>query len=139
MLKSFDFSKFSYQAFVYGAGTLALIFMIGPVIIGLLMSFTAGETLRFPPDGLSLRWYAALLDPVQSAPLHTAATTSGTIALFTVIGSMLFAVPAALGSPRVSGKMAGVVELLLLSPLVLPTVIYGITALIAATAVGLRT
>lgn len=139
MLKSFDVSKFSYQVLVFGAGTLALIFMIGPVFIGLLMSFTAGETLRFPPEGLSLRWYAALLDPVQSAPLHTAATTSAIIALCTVVGSMLFAVPAALGSPRVSGWMAGVVELLLLSPLVLPTVVYGIAALIAATAVGLRT
>ena len=41
---------------------IALVFLVAPTAIVLLTSFTASESLRFPPAGLSLRWYAALLD-----------------------------------------------------------------------------
>ena len=54
-----------YRIFVYGVGGLAMLYLIAPIVIALVMSFTAGQTLQFPPQGLSLRWYAALLDPVR--------------------------------------------------------------------------
>src|SRR5256885_1066966 len=52
---------------VFGAlAAVAIVFLIAPTIIVLLTSFTASQSLRFPPDGLSLRWYWALLDASQS-------------------------------------------------------------------------
>ena len=51
---------------VFGVlAAIAIVFLIAPTIIVLLTSFTATESLKFPPQGYSLRWYAALLDADQ--------------------------------------------------------------------------
>jgi putative spermidine/putrescine transport system permease protein len=134
-----DLSRLTYRAVVVGLGSLGLVIMAGPVLLGLLMSFTGGQTLRFPPDGLSLRWYEALADTVRSEPIHRAAATSLQIAAFAVVGVMLFAVPAAIGTLRLSRKSLVGVEAVLLAPLVLPSLVYGFGALIAATMIGLGT
>ena len=69
-----------YGFVVRGLGWCAIAFMVAPVFVGLAMSFTAGQTLKFPPDGFSLRWYRALFDPALSAPIHTAIWNSLKIA-----------------------------------------------------------
>jgi putative spermidine/putrescine transport system permease protein len=127
----------AYRLFVYGLGGLAIAFMVAPVAVGLAMSFTAGQTLKFPPDGLSLRWYAALLDPEQSAPIHTAILHSVQIAVLTVLGAVLLAAPAAYGVTRLKPGASAAVEPLMLAPLVLPSLVYGLAALIASGRVGL--
>ncbi|MBL0932594.1 MAG: ABC transporter permease [Alphaproteobacteria bacterium] len=127
-----------YRIAVYGLGWLAVAFMVAPVAVGLVMSFTAGQTLKFPPDGFSLRWYTALFDPVRSAPIHAAIWNSLQIAVLTVLGAFLFAMPAAYGATRLKGKVSAIVEPLMLAPLVLPTLVYGLAALIAFSNIGLR-
>lgn len=127
----------TYRLFVYGGGGLAILFMVAPVLVGLAMSFTAGQTLKFPPDGLSLRWYRILLDPAESAPIHKAIGHSLQIAVLAVLGALLVAVPAAYGTTRLRPKLAAAVEPLMLAPLVLPTLVYGLAALIAAGRIGL--
>ena len=137
MLEGRHFSDWTYRAFVYGVGALAIAFMVAPVAVGLTMSFTAGQTLKFPPDGFSLRWYQALLDPAQSAPIHTAVWHSLQIAVCAVVGAVLLAAPAAYGVTRLSRSASAAVEPLMLAPLVLPSLVYGLAALIAAGRVGL--
>ena len=127
-----------YGLLVHGIGWLAVAFLIAPIAIALLMSLTAGQTLRFPPQGLSLRWYAALFDPVRSATEQTAALNSLEIAVLAVLGSFLIAAPAAIGITRLRRRRALVLEPLLLAPLVLPSLVYGLAALVVANAVGLR-
>lgn len=127
----------AYTLFVFGFGGLAIAFMVLPVVLGLMMSFTDGRTLKFPPEGFSLRWYQALLDPVQSAPIHTAARNSIEIALWAVAGALCLAVPASYGVVRTPRRIVSLVEPLFLAPLVLPSLIYGLAALIAASLVGL--
>ena len=127
-----------YGLLVHGIGWLAVAFLIAPIAIALLMSLTAGQTLRFPPQGLSLRWYAALLDPVRSATEQTAALNSLEIAVLAVLGSFLIAAPAAIGITRLRRRRALVLEPLLLAPLVLPSLVYGLAALVVANAIGLR-
>ncbi len=138
MVKRFRFDEFAYRAAVGGLGGLAIVFMVAPVLVGLAMSFTDGNTLKFPPDGFSLRWYQALLDPVRSGPLHVAIWNSLMIAALAVVGAFLFAVPAAYGAARLAPRAAAAVEPLMLAPLVLPTLVYGLAALIAFSAIGLR-
>jgi putative spermidine/putrescine transport system permease protein len=42
---------------VFGAlAAIAIVFLVAPTLIMLLTSFTASQSLKFPPDGLSLRW-----------------------------------------------------------------------------------
>ncbi len=127
-----------YKLFVFGFGTLCVVYMAGPIVVAIAMSFTGGQTLRFPPEGFSLKWYEALLDPVRSSTEHIAAFNSLKIAAAAVIGALLFAVPAAIGVSRVRRGTAGTIEPLLLLPLVLPSLVYGLAALIVAGFLGIR-
>ena len=45
-----------YKIFVFGFGTLCVIYLVAPIVIDLMMSFTSGQTLKYPPQGFSLRW-----------------------------------------------------------------------------------
>ena len=127
-----------YKLFVFGFGTLCVAFMAAPILLAIVMSFTGGQTLRFPPEGFSLRWYEALLDPVRSSTEHIAAFNSLKIAGAAVIGALLFAVPASIGVSRVRRRTASSVEPLLILPLILPSLVYGIAALIVASFFGIR-
>jgi putative spermidine/putrescine transport system permease protein len=46
---------------------LTLTFLIGPFIIIIFAGASAGESLAFPPDGLSLRWYLKVFT-IESFP-----------------------------------------------------------------------
>ena len=127
-----------YKLFVYGVGGAGVLFLILPILLTILMSITSGQTLHFPPKGLSLHWYAALLNPAVSQTEQVAAFNSLKIAALAVVGSFLVAVPAAIGMTRVRGRAAALIEPLLLAPLVLPSLVYGLAALIVANAIGLR-
>lgn len=127
----------SYWVFVLGLGGLAVLYMIAPIVIALMMSFTDGATLRFPPQGYGLRWYRALLDPVRSAPIHIAAVNSLTIAAWATLGTALIAAPAAYAISRMRARSATVLEPVLLSPLVLPSLVYALGALLVISNLGL--
>ncbi len=127
-----------YKLFVFGFGSLCVAFMAAPIVLAVSMSFTSGQTLRFPPEGFSLKWYEALLDPVRSSTEHIAAFNSLKIAGAAVLGALIFAVPAAIGVSRVRRRTANAVEPLLILPLVLPSLVYGLAALIVASFFGIR-
>lgn len=127
-----------YKLFVYGFGTLCVIYLVAPIVIALMMSFTCGQTLKYPPQGFSLRWYEALLDPVRSATEQTAAWNSLKIAGLAVLGALLFAVPATIGMTRMKRRSVSTIEPLLLAPLVLPSLVYGLAALIVANFIGFQ-
>ncbi len=110
-----------YRFFVYGIGGLVTTFMILPIFLTLLMSVTSGQTLRFPPEGLSLHWYADLLNPVISHTEQVATFNSLKIAVLAVLGSFCLTVPAAIGMTHLRGRTAVFLEPVLLAPLVLPS------------------
>ena len=125
-------SSLSYKLFVFGAGGACLLLMIAPVIVSLLLSFTAGRTLQFPPPGLSLQWYQRLFDPVASKQIHISAWNSVQIALLAMGMAFVITVPAAYGMARIRPRLANALEPILLAPLVLPSLVFGIALLITA-------
>ncbi|HTE79818.1 MAG TPA: ABC transporter permease, partial [Reyranella sp.] len=117
---------------------LGILILIGPVLIVITTSFTTSQTLRFPPPDFSLRWYRELFDPVRSAQIHVAALNSVWVAgLATAIGAV-FSVPAALAIARAARPSAKLLEASFLSPLILPTLSYGLAALMFFSVVGIR-
>lgn len=126
------FSSLTYGALVYGLGAVCLAFMVAPVIVSVVMSFTSGMTLKFPPPGLSLQWYARLIDPTYSDQIHVSAWNSVEIALLTVMMAALITVPASYGMVRIRTRLANTLEPILLAPLVLPSLVFGIALLITA-------
>jgi putative spermidine/putrescine transport system permease protein len=124
---STDWEALSLRA-VFGAlAAIAIVFLVGPTVIMLLTSFTASQSLRFPPDGLSLRWYAALLDADQ---MQAAAWNSLVVAFWTTVLSVVLGTAAALGIARSRSPLARACDVLFMSPLLLPALAFGFAALI---------
>ncbi|MFM0715707.1 ABC transporter permease subunit [Paraburkholderia strydomiana] len=53
--------RLSFNAVMGLMGGIGLLMLIGPTLIVLVTSLTSGYSLKFPPPGLSLRWYQALI------------------------------------------------------------------------------
>ncbi len=128
----------SYQLVVGVLATLAILVLVGPVIVVLLTSLTTSASLKFPPPGLSPRWYFALFDSVNSHHIHTAAYNSLWVAGVATLAATLLAVPAALAIARLKNKSARALEAAFLAPLILPTLAYGLATLMFFTLLGLR-
>ncbi|PZU94819.1 MAG: ABC transporter permease [Chelatococcus sp.] len=132
------FGDVTYRWVVGLLAGLGILILVAPVAIVIVTSFTTSQTLRFPPPGFSLRWYQELLDPVRSAPIHTAAWNSVWVAgVATAIGAVL-SVMAALAIARVTRPSARFLEAGFLSPLVLPSLSYGLAALMFFSVLGIR-
>jgi putative spermidine/putrescine transport system permease protein len=113
---------------VFGTlAAIALVFLVAPTIIVLLTSFTASESLKFPPAGYSLRWYRALLDADQ---MQAAAWNSLVVAVWTTIVSVVLGTAGALAIARSDARWARVCDVLFMSPLILPALAFGFAALI---------
>jgi putative spermidine/putrescine transport system permease protein len=114
---------------------VALVFLVAPTAIVLLTSFTSSESLRFPPAGLSFRWYAALLDADQ---LQRAAWNSLVVAFWATLISATLGTAAALAIARSQAALMRAADLLFMSPLLLPALAFGFAALIFIHKLGLR-
>ena len=112
---------------------IAMVFLIAPTVIVLLTSFSSSESLRFPPPGLSLRWYYALIDADQ---MKRAAWNSLVIAVSTTILSVVLGVAAALAIARSGARWVKAADLMFMSPLVLPALAFGFAALVYINKLG---
>src|SRR3954451_23999221 len=72
---------------------IALVVIIAPSLVVLIVSFTNGFSLKFPPPGYSARWYVELWDAWQ---LHFAARNSFVVGISSTGLSIVLGVPAAL-------------------------------------------
>ena len=75
-------------------------YLIAPTVIVLGASFTNTAQIRFPPAGLTLRWYSEILS--NGSTWH-ALTNSLYVALISVVISLVAGVPAAMALPKLSG------------------------------------
>src|ERR671936_56063 len=122
MRSALDWEALSIRL-VFGAlAAVAIVFLVGPTLIVLLTSFTASQSLKFPPDGLSLRWYAALIDADQ---MQAAAWNSLVVAFWTTAVSVVLGTAAALGIARSRSAFARASDVLSMTPLLLPALAFG--------------
>lgn len=112
---------------------IALVFLIAPTLIVLITSFTASQSLKFPPEHLSLRWYAALWDADQ---MQRAAWNSLVIAFWTTLISVVLGTAASLAIARSRSKLVRAADVLFMSPLLLPALAFGFAALIFINKLG---
>jgi putative spermidine/putrescine transport system permease protein len=112
---------------------VALVFLIAPTVIVLITSFTASQSLKFPPQSLSLRWYATLWDADQ---MQRAAWHSLVIASWTTVISVVLGTAASLAIARSRSPLLRAADLLFMSPLLLPALAFGFAALIFVNKLG---
>ena len=101
-------------------------FMLAPLVVVVGASFEPQELLRFPPGGLSFRWYQAA---VADDTFLAAFWNSLAIAVAATAGSLLLGVPAAYGVARRRFAAGSVVSALLNAPLLVPELVIGVALL----------
>jgi putative spermidine/putrescine transport system permease protein len=130
-----DWEALSLKAAFGALCALAVVFLVAPSLIVLLTSFTASYSLKFPPDGLSFRWYLALLDADQ---MQRAAWNSLVVAFWTTLLSVVLGTFGALAIARSGAAWVKACDVLFMSPLVLPALAFGFAALVYVYMLGAR-
>ena len=100
-----------------------LLFLIAPVVIIVIVSFSGAEYLTFPPPFLSLRWYQRFLG---AASWRGSIGVSAQVALLTMVFATALGLMAALALVRGRFRGKGAIYAMLLSPMIVPTVITAI-------------
>lgn len=110
-------------------------FLIAPFVIVAGTSLDASGAVVFPPSGVSLRWYDALLSSPDwiRAARNSLIVAGGTTVLSTTLG-----VGAALGLRSVDSRSATLVTGLALVPLLVPGVVLGVALLVFFSRLGLQ-
>jgi len=99
---------------------LAVIYLVAPLIIVLVISFSSAPFLTFPPPGFSLQWYHNLFNnPAWSGSLMTSVKILVPAALIATITGTA----AAYGLVRSSFPGKTAVAALLMAPLVVPVIV----------------
>jgi len=101
-------------------------FLIGPFLIIVAASFSAGETLAFPPQGFSLQWIVKVFT-VESF------RASFAMSMFLAIGgtaaALVLGIPASYALSRYRLPGAEIIRTIVSAPIIVPGIIVGLSLL----------
>lgn len=132
--RQYNLEALSFQIVMTLIAILALILIVSPSLVVVIVSFTSGFSLKFPPPGYSTRWYVELWNAWQ---LQFAARNSVVVALWSTGLSIVLGVAASLAISRSKTLTAKLLDSLFMSPLVLPALAFGLAALMFFSLIGL--
>ena len=112
---------------------LIVIFIVTPLAIIVLNSFSSVAYNVFPPEGYSLRWYLNLAD---QAEFYGAALRSVVLALLTTALSLVCGTMAAYALIRYRLPAANALRAFLFSPIVLPKIVLGVAVFMFFVQIG---
>ena len=106
--------------------TLVMIFLIGPFLIIVAASFSAGDTLAFPPQGFSLKWIAKVftIDSFRASFVN-----SMFLAIGGTFAALLLGIPASYAMSRYKLPLSETVRTIVSTPMIVPGVIVGLALL----------
>lgn len=113
---------------------LFVAFLLAPVVVVVLVAFTPEGWLAIPTTRFSLRWFRAIAERPEflEAFRNSALVALGASAVATLLGTL-----AALGLHRYRFRGRDLIGVFLLSPLMVPTVVTGVSLLYFYTLLGL--
>ncbi len=107
-----------------GICALIFIFLIGPIIVIMPLSFNSEPYFTYPMAGFSLRWYDEIFgDSPLSILWQRSMVNSVIIGFFATILATVLGTLAALGMTRVNFRGKGLLLAVLISPIIVPLVI----------------
>ncbi len=106
---------------------LVVVFLYAPIAILLLFSFNNSVLPTFPLSGFTLNWYREF---AHDSELIGALETSALVALLSSVGAVLLGTLASVALARRRFRGRAAVSAVLLSPLVIPYVVFGIALLL---------
>ncbi|API50291.1 spermidine/putrescine ABC transporter ATP-binding protein [Rhizobium leguminosarum] len=105
---------------------LLLVFLIGPFLIIIAASLSSGDTLAFPPQGLSLRWVMKVFT-IES--FRGSFAMSMFLAVLGTLAALLLGIPAAYALSRYKLPAAETVRTIVSLPIIVPGIIVGLALL----------
>ena len=123
-----------YSLFAIYCG-LVFLFLIGPILVIIPLSFSSEPWFTYPLPGLSLRWYDDFFmnDRWRIALENSAIVAVASTLIATTLGTL-----AALGLSRGNVPFAGLIMSVLISPMIVPVVIVAVAMFFGFAAVGLN-
>jgi spermidine/putrescine transport system permease protein len=106
-----------------GLFVVVVVFLYAPIAILLVFSFNNASIPTFPLSGFTLHWYGQF---IHNADLRASLETSAIIAALTSVGAVFLGTLASIALARRSFRAKALVSAFLLSPLVIPYVVFGI-------------
>jgi len=117
-----------------GFFALVVVFLYAPIVILLIFSFNNSDVPTFPLSGFTFHWYHEFF---VNGDLRAALETSAIIAFSTSIGAVVLGVLSSLALVRGAFRGKSLVSALLLSPLVIPYLVFGIALLLLFHTIGI--
>ncbi len=112
---------------------LVVVFLYAPIVILLVFSFNDSTIPAFPLSGFTLHWYHQFL---ANSELRTSLQTSAIVAALSSAGAVVLGILSSIALVRHRFRGTGPVSALLLSPLVIPYVVFGLALLLLFHTVG---
>ncbi|CAM5776688.1 ABC transporter permease [Labrys miyagiensis] len=102
---------------------MVAIWLVAPTLVVIPMSFNANKSLAFPPRGFSWQWYENF---ATNAEWSTSFLNSLQVACIVAVLATVLGTLAAFGLDRMSARPAGLLRMILLTPMVVPGVVLAI-------------
>lgn len=115
--------------------TIATIFLLLPVLFVVLHSFSPTRYFQWPPTGFSLEWHQKFYD---SPTFMAAAKNSFLMALIVTPLSLLVGIPTSYALVRAEFRGKALIQQIILSPLIIPGVVTGVSLLSLYSAAGMK-
>jgi putative spermidine/putrescine transport system permease protein len=106
------------------AGTAVVLALVLPIVVVIIISFSKSSFLSFPPTTLSLRWYEQF---ISDSGWMKAFGTSVLVATFSALLSVAIGACAAMAIVRSQFRGKALIMTLLISPIIVPTVVLGLS------------
>ena len=117
-----------------GFAVLTFFFLIGPLVIIIGTALSDTSFLTFPPQGLSMRWFANIF---EISAFKTTMVTSFTLAVLGTLLSLTIGVPAAYALARYRIELPKFLANVFVLPILVPEIVLGFSLLKSvATGVG---
>jgi putative spermidine/putrescine transport system permease protein len=128
-------SRPDYAAIVLGVYVgLFMVFLLVPILVVVAVSFSSASFIVFPLPGISLKWYARIL---EYRPFIDSLVVSIQIAVGSAVLGAILGVPAALWAARSRSSFATFVSNFLLAPISVPAIVLGFSLLYLLSALSL--
>jgi putative spermidine/putrescine transport system permease protein len=115
--------------------SVVVLFLMSPIIIGVIVSFSSGTRLEFPIPGVSLRWFQDALTKPQfiEGLVKSTIIALGNTALATIAGT-----GAAIAINHYNFAGRNLIRAIVMMPLVIPGILVGLSLLFTLSVYGME-
>lgn len=143
LVSLFDLSDSSVLGLLKAYTGLVYVFLYGPVLVVMILSFTESQVPSFPMEGFTLEWYALLFPPEPyDQDMFQGLIESIKLGVITAIGSGIIGTMGALGMVRneFDGRLltGDNLRLLFTIPIVTPWIVTAIAVLVFYSLIGIN-